>query len=251
MGTPASPDGATPEPGNTNPQEPTHDWQKRYSDLKSYHDKQIQLKDLELQERGRILAEKEKAIEALKTVPVKLPSTPQEIEQFKQKYPALYNTIKTVAMEENISTKAQLEKAIKDNEVRTQELAAEKAKAELLELHPDAFTLKQDPEFVEWYNEQIPAIKALLESEFVRDVARGIEIYKKDKGIIRKTKTVREAEAKAAAMAIPTKSVVEVGQGGVRVWKASEVKAIPMSQYHKYEAEINRAVTEGRYDENS
>lgn len=249
-GVPA-PQNGTPEPAIQAPLEPTHDWQKRYGDLQSYHDKQIKAKDAELAEKVRLLAEKEQALTSIKAEPLKLPSTPEELEQFKAKYTSLYNVIETMVITQNIQTKAQLEKAIQENEKRTKALSAEKAKAQLLEIHPDADTLKNDPDFAAWYEEQVTPIKQLLTSDFVKDVARGIEIYKRDKGIIRESDADKKAKAAAAAMIVNTQPVVDVGAGGGKVWKASEVKRIPMSQYHKYEAEINKAVMEGRYDENS
>lgn len=248
---PQDTDKVTQEDGK-NSSEPNHDWQKRYSDLKSYHDKTLKAKDDDINEKARLLVEKEKLLEATKTEQtLKVPSTPEEIEAFKLKYPALYNVIETISVQKNLSTKTQLEKAIKENEAVTKSLAAEKARSELVEIHPDAMSLKNDPEFIDWYQSQVSYIKSLIESDRVVDIARGIDIYKKDKGIITKSKSQKDAEVRAAAMAVNTKPFVEVGGGVGKIWKASEVKAIPNSQYHKYEAEILKALADGRYDENS
>jgi len=241
----------TQEPSTSSSSEPNHDWQKRYSDLKSYHDRQIALAKAKEQEQARILAEKERALEVATKQEVKLPSTPTEVQSFIKNYPDLANIIKTFVLEENLTTKAELEKAIKENEKKMQAIAAEKARLALLELHPDADTIKDDPDFITWYEEQIPLVKQLLTSDFVADVARGLDIYKKDKGIIRQTKAEKEKAAKAAAMSVSTNSVVEVGTGKGKIWTASEVKRIPTSQYHKYEAEIMKALSEGRYNENA
>jgi len=234
-----------------NSSEPNHDWQKRYSDLQSHMDKQIKAKDAELGEKARLLAEREKALESLQNQPIKLPSTPAEVEEFKLKYSSLYNIIETIAQTSNQSTKSELQKAITDNEQRTKQLAALRAMTELLTIHPDAESLKTDTDFLDWYKEQVPSIKSLIESPNVHEVARGLDIYKKDKGIVKKTKVQKENDNKAAAMAVTTNSIVEVGQGGGKIWRASEVKAIPMSKYGRYEAEILKAMAEGRYDENS
>lgn len=238
----------TSQPGSNTPSESTHDWQKRYSDLKSYHDKQIKAKEAELTEKARLLTEKEQALRTLQEAPVKLPKTPAEIAAFKEKYPDLYMVMETIALEKDLNTQTKLDKALKENEERTNALAAEKAREELLKLHPDAMTLKTDPDFLNWYEEQITQIRALIESPSVIDVARGLDIYKKDKGLITKTKKQKEDDNKAASKTVTTQPRVEVGVGGGKIWKASEVKAIPMSQYHKYESDIQSALMEGRYD---
>lgn len=241
----------TQTPGNPPSPEQTHDWQKRYSDLKSYHDKQTKAAEAREAEQARILAEKDKELLTAKQEPIKLPSTPDEVAAFKAKYGHLYNIIETVALQANTSTKAEFERVLKESDNRVKAIAAEKARAELLELHPDAFTLKSEPEFVKWYEDQIPSIKAMINSEFVQDVSRGLDIYKKDVGIIKKTQAQKEAESAAAAMNVPTRSIVEVGQTGGKIWKASEVAAIPTSKYRQYEAEILKAYAEGRFDPNN
>jgi len=244
--------GNTGTPGDgKNSSEPNHDWQKRYSDLQSHMDKQIKAKDAELGEKARLLAEREKAFDTLQKEPIKLPSTPAEVAEFRNKYGYLYDMIKTIAQTSNQSTNAELQKAIADNETSIKQLAAIRAMTELLQIHPDAESLKTDPDFLEWYKEQVPSLKSLIESPNVNEVARGLDIYKKDKGIVKKTKTQKDNDNRAAAMAVTTNNIVEVGQGGGKIWRASEVKAIPMSKYGKYEAEILKAMSEGRYDENS
>lgn len=248
---PENPDEGTSTEGNNNSSEPNHDWEKRYKDLQSYTAKQKKDLDIQLEEKARLLAEKEKSLESLQNQPIKLPSTPAEVEEFKLKYGALYNIIETIAQQSNLSTKSQLEKAIKENETRTKQLSAAKAMTELLQIHPDAESLKSDPEFLEWYKDQVPSIKSLIESPTVNEVARGIDIYKKDKGIVRKTRTQKENDNRQASMAVTTKSTVEVGTGGGKIWRASEVNKIPASKYGQYEAEILKAYAEGRYDENS
>lgn len=247
---PADPDNGTLQDGKTS-LEPTHDWQKRYSDLQSHTAKQLKSATEEKDELVRQLREKDNALEVAKKQPVKLPSTPQEVQEFKQKYGTLYNIMETMILSNNLTTTAELQKAIKETDDRTQRLAAHRAMSELLNIHPDAETLKNDPEFISWYKSQPKPIKALIESIDVQEVARGLDIYKKDRGFIQKTPQQKIADNRAAAMAINTQPMVEVGNQGGRIWRASEIKRMPVSVFGKYEAEILKAMSEGRYDENS
>jgi hypothetical protein len=139
---------------------------------------------------------------------------------------------------------------MKEQSERTKAIAAAEAMRQLIAIHPDVEHLKRDPDFLSWASNQLPAVRALLESERVEDVARGIDIYKKDAGITYKTAKQKEEEALAASMSVPTNPRVEVGSGGGKIWRASEVNAIPRNQYHKYEGEILKALAEGRYREN-
>lgn len=243
----------TPVDGNTPSQDvkvqPSHDWEKRYSDLQSYSAKQLKAKEDELYEQRRVLDEKQKLLEAIQAP--KMPSTPKEVEEFKLKFGSLYNMIETIAMNNNLSTKKELERAIEETNKTTKQLTAEKARQKLREIHPDVDTIKSDPEFIKWFESQVGAIKSLLTSDFVEDVARGIDIYKKDTGIVKQTRTQKAEINKEASMAITTKSAIEIGKDGGKVWKASEVKRMSPSQYAKNEAEILKAYAEGRYDENN
>lgn len=242
-------DEGQPDAGKTSTSDSDHDWKKRYSDLKSYADKQANVVASQLDEKDRLLAEKDKALEEALKQPVKMPATPEELKEFQAKFGHLDKILESKMIMKAEETKNELSKIIKENEKNVQMLHAEKAKQQLLEAHPDAGTLKTNPDFIDWLNSQIPAIRALIDSSRVDEVSRGLDIYKKDKGLV-KSKQQKIKEQEAAAQIVPTNSAVEVGGNRGKVWTASEVHAIPMSKYHLYAAEIEKAYSEGRYDPN-
>jgi hypothetical protein len=229
---------------------PQPNWEKRYSDLRSYTDKELNTLKSELADKSKLLADTIKKLEEVKEEPIKVPNTPEEVAEFMKKWPQLGNIMITLARQESFSTKEELKKALKKTEDQTRQLAAEKARAELLEIHPDALTIKQSPEFIEWFNAQVQSIKNLITSDYVQDVARGLDIYKKDTGIIAKSKKQKEEEQRQLAHEIPTNTRMEIG-GERRVWRASEVNKMHPREFAKHQVEIEKAWKEGRYDENS
>ena len=69
-----------------------HDWQKRYSDLKSYHDRQRN----EWQQEKELLDAKAKLAEQSTSL-ASMPRTPEELEEFKKEYPDVYGVVETVS----------------------------------------------------------------------------------------------------------------------------------------------------------
>lgn len=239
-----------PNGENTTSDPANHDWQKRYSDLKSYMDKERNKLNAEKEALVNSVKEKEYALEQANKQAVQMPTTPEEFDAFKTKYGHLVDVMRTVAIQENTSTKAELEKAIKDANERARKLEAEKAFSTLLAIHPDAETLRSDSKFIEWVESQIPAVRRLIESDKVDEVARGIDIYKKDIGMIKESPAMKAAKQAAAARNVPTNSQVEIATGQGKIWKASEVKRMSRTEYAKHEKEVLKALAEGRYRDN-
>ena len=69
-----------------------HDWQKRYSDLKSYHDRQRN----EWQQEKELLDAKTKLAEQTTSL-ASMPKTTEELEEFKQEFPDVYGVVETVS----------------------------------------------------------------------------------------------------------------------------------------------------------
>lgn len=236
--------------GENTPSEPATDWQKRYSDLRSYTEKEKTRFAAEKEALANSLREREEALEQAKQQAVKMPTTPEEFEAFKSKYGHLVDVMRTIAIQEASSSKTEYEKLTKQAMERTKALEAEKAFSKLLSIHPDAETLRTDSAFIEWVNIQIPAVRKLIESDKVDEVARGIDIYKKDIGFIKETPAQKAAKQAAAARNVPTNSQIEVGPKTGKIWKASEVKALSRTEYGKRENEILAALADGRYRAN-
>ena len=69
-----------------------HDWQKRYSDLKSHHDRQ---RNEWQQEKELLDAQAKLAVQT--TSLASMPKTTEELEEFKQEYPDVYGVFDTIS----------------------------------------------------------------------------------------------------------------------------------------------------------
>ena len=71
---------------------PEHDYKKRYDDLKSHYDRKLN----EWKQEQETLTAQLKANNSEK---VQVPKTAEELEQFKQNYPDVYDIVETISMQ--------------------------------------------------------------------------------------------------------------------------------------------------------
>ena len=212
---PASPEGTAPEQA----QPVEHDWQKRYTDLQSYKDKEINgLKDR--------LARSE--ANATVFTP---PKTAEELEAFGKQNPDWMGVIETAA--HNI-----VAKNIQPIQEELNLAKANTAAAELLAVHPDVGTLTQTPDFNQWATEQGPEIQAWLADELdASKVIRAINYYK----AMRSTNPVVPTHPQdlSAAQAVSTHGSVvtpQTSEQAKRYSKAAINKMHPDEYERNYEA---------------
>lgn len=224
-------------PGSVSHEDAT-DWKKRYSDLKSHVDKNILPK----------LKETEKSLKEATKKPVVIPKTDSELAAFKEAnkeaYDFMVSVIRLELIENSKEFKDQYEE-LKQNQV---ELAKEKNKAEFNKYHPDIDidALKTDPKFIKWFTEQTPDLQNLIQtSGSPATFAKIIDIYKKDVGIVTKTKKELELEATKTTK-VTSKSTPS--SDGKKRFSMAEIKAMNQDTYEKLEAEIDLAFREGRVD---
>ena len=215
-------------------------FKKRYGDLRKHQ--QQQQKSLE----DKVSALERQLEEATKKE-IKLPKTEEEIEKWTKEYPDVAAIVETIAMKKAREQSVTMEKRIKEIEDMRTEATKEKAEVELLKLHPDFNTIREQDDFHEWAEQQPKWVQdALYENqEDARSAARAIDLYKIDKGIT----TSKKSSAKDAAKSVTLKSKAGEPQTNEAqsYLKESEVQAMSSKEYEKHSEEIMDAIRSGKF----
>ena len=228
--------------GHVEKVEQDHDWKKRYSDLKRYHD----TKQNEWKQNTELL---EAQFEAQKRVPAELPKTAEELESFMMEYPEIFSVMQSVSQLEAGSRVSELETQIehlRENEQTARETVSEQ---ELLIRHPDFIELKETDSFKEWLSVQPENISdGLYKNKSDVDwAARVVDLYKLDTGHSQgepKQSTVRN-DAAVAVTKTRTSSDRNVSDSK-KVWTNLEISRLKPHEFEKFEKEIETANREGR-----
>ena len=127
---------------------PVHDWQKRYTDLQSY-------KDVEINKRDQAIRD----LEAKVAGNFKVPRTAEELTAFQTENPDLFATVQTIAHQMTQNATMQVHNELS---VLKADKAASDDKAAVVELqraHPDAAAIGQAPEFAQWVSTKGPKVQ--------------------------------------------------------------------------------------------
>jgi len=218
-------------------------YKKRYDDLKTHYDSRLN----EFKAREQELLE-----EAVKNRPdYKAPKSPEELEQFKNEYPDVMAVVETVAHLESESKTKVLEERLSALQDRENELVRKDAEKSLQEKHPDFDNIRNSDEFQEWAEMQPEAIKDWIfnNPNDATLASRALDLFKKDIGLevpqVRQTRSNSKQAQQSAADMISTKTT-SVESNQQRVWSETEIAAMSVAEFDKYESEISDAMQEGR-----
>ena len=216
------------------------DYKKRYDDLKKHYDSKLN----EFKSREQELIE-----EATKNrTEYKAPKTEEELEDFKNQYPDVYEVVETVAHMQSETKAKVLEERLSKLQERENQLVRQDAEKRLMERHPDFEDIRNSDDFHGWAKEQPKVIQDWIYSNANdADLAsRALDLFKKDFGIdIPKAKSSSKPTRKSAADMVSTKTTsVEPKQQ--RVWSEKEIAAMSVAEFDKFEKEISDAMQEGR-----
>ena len=225
-----------------------HDYKKRYDDLKRHYDTKVDEFKVEIESLRKTMTDR--AAEMPRGVTP--PRTMEELEEFKERYPDVFEVVQTVSSMQTESQVAKLREEIGTIQEREKELEKQKAYEQLLRAHPDFSELKTDEKFLEWLEEQPSSIadgiyKNNTDSKWA---ARGIDLYKADIGMTKKKKT-KDSSAADAVTKTPARDVRTDSTDGKKIWKSSEIAKMKPWEFEKFETELDQARTEGRIDLNS
>jgi len=111
----------------------------------------------------------------------------------------------------------------------------------------DFFELKDTDEFLEWLEDQPSSIAdgVLKNSTDSKWAIRVLDLYKSDKGLVKKQSRRSKKSAEAAEF-IATKDKVVAEGKNERIWTVSEISRLKPHEFDKYEKEIDKASREGR-----
>jgi hypothetical protein len=235
----------TPEPeGLIQSTKQEHDWQKRYSDLKSYHDR----KQNEWMQQEELLSAKLKIADE-KRIRTELPKSKEELEDFQKEYPDVYDVVQTVStlqanekLEEIKEELALLKKQEEQAKIRT-------AEQELLSIHSDFLELKDNATFLEWLQNQPSNISDGIYKNRTdaKWAARVIDLYKLENNQPKKGRPKKtERDLAAETVSKPTASAPTEASEGKKIWSIQEIARLKPHQFMKLESEIDAARREGR-----
>jgi|TARA_R100001377_G_scaffold83102_1_gene64170 uncharacterized protein YutD len=225
-----------------------HDYKKRYSDLKKHYDTKLNewKQEQELLHAELSMAEKSKGLP-------ELPKSEEELEEFRTKYPDVYDVVETISSLKASDKVKEIEGRLEDLKVKEQEAIVQTAEQELLTLHPDFEALKESQGFLNWLDEQPQNISDGIykNNTDTKWAARVIDLYKADNGQVSQTKSPkqnRQSPKKAAEAVTKTKQrrYIEDLQDDTKVWTVSEISKLKPQEFALVEKSIDKAAKEGR-----
>lgn len=235
-----------------NPQEKTEDgdktlpaeeetFKKRYGDLRR-HTQKIQ-EDFK-KEADDLRAQLEQATRK----EIKLPKSEDDLKAWATQYPDVYKIVETIAIKKAQEQSTGVEERLKRVDEMERNVAREKAETELLKLHPDFDTIRDEDSFHEWAEQQPKWIQDALynNDNDARSAARAIDLYKADMGIAKKEK---KDTGKDAAKSVGTRSgrTAPNGDGTEGVIYESQVAKMSMREYEARAEEVQTAMRTGKF----
>ena len=216
-------------------------YKKRYDDLKKHYD--IKLNEFKSREQ-ELLEEATKNRTEYNT-----PKSAEELEEFKNEYPDVYEVVETVAHLQSESKAKVLEERLSQLQQREQEIAQREALKRLAEKHPDFEDIKNSDTFQDWTKEQPESIQQWItgNSDDADLASRALDLFKKDFNISssEKKKSSSKPTKQSAADMVSTKTT-SVDTKQEKVWSEREIAALSMDEFDRYEQEISLAMQEGR-----
>ena len=226
-----------------------HDYKKRYDDLKRHYDSKVD------EFKGEIETLRKTMTDRAAEMPrgVTPPRTQEELDEFKERYPDVFEVVQTVSSMQTETQVAKLREELGTIKEREKELEKQKAYEQLLNAHPDFNDIKADQQFLTWLEEQPSSIADGIykNSTDAKWAARVIDLYKADTGLTTTKKKTKSASAAEAVTRTPAREIKAETADGKRVWKASQIAKMKAHEFEKLESELDAARSEGRIDFNS
>ena len=146
------------------------DYKKRYDDLKKHYDSKLN----EFKSR-----EEELIKQAIPEYTA--PKTEEELEEFKTKYPDVFEVVETVAHMQSESKAKVLEERLSKLQEREIQMVQQQAEERLMERHPDFNDIRNSEDFHSWAKEQPDSIQQwIYDNANDADLAsRALDLFKK------------------------------------------------------------------------
>jgi len=215
-------------------------FKKRYGDLRRHMQEKEQEYKLELE---KIKAQLDKSAKN----ELVLPKSEDEIAAWAKKYPDVAAIVEAIADKKASERSSDLDKRLKEIEELRVQAKKDKAEAELMSLHPDFTEIRAADEFHEWAEAQPKWVQdALYENvDDAKSVARVIDLYKADKGIV-KQKTTSSDKAAASSVNAKTRNTPEADESK-SYFRESQVNKMSTKEYEKNADAIMDAIRSGKF----
>jgi hypothetical protein len=215
-------------------------FKKRYGDLRRHSQQQQVALQKQIDElRSQLQNSTEKQI--------KLPKSEEELNEWAKTYPDVAKIVETIAIKKAKEQTQALDERFKQLDEREHQTAKEKAEAELMRLHPDFDSIRDDDDFHNWVEEQPKWVQdALYDNDSdARAAARAIDLYKADKNI----KTKKSTSDKGAAESVNTRGSrsAPTGESKDGVFYESQVNKMSTFEYEKNQEAIAKALQSGKF----
>jgi hypothetical protein len=215
-------------------------FKKRYGDLRRHSQQQQVALQKQIDElRSQLQSSTEKQI--------KLPKSEEELNEWAKTYPDVAKIVETIAIKKAKEQTQALDERFKQLDEREHQTAKEKAEAELMRLHPDFDSIRDDDDFHNWVEEQPKWVQdALYDNDSdARAAARAIDLYKADKNI----KTKKSTSDKGAAESVNTRGSrsAPTGESKDGVFYESQVNKMSTFEYEKNQEAIAKALQSGKF----
>ena len=215
-------------------------FKKRYGDLRRHSQQQQTALQKQIDElRSQLQSSTEKQI--------KLPKSEEELNEWAKTYPDVAKIVETIAIKKAKEQTQALDERFKQLDEREHQTAKEKAEAELMRLHPDFDSIRDDDDFHNWVEEQPKWVQdALYDNDSdARAAARAIDLYKADKNI----KTKKSTSDKGAAESVNTRGSrsAPTGESKDGVFYESQVNKMSTFEYEKNQEAIAKALQSGKF----
>jgi len=215
-------------------------FKKRYGDLRRH----MQEKEKDFTAK---LDKLEKQLEAAAKNELVLPKSEEEIDAWAKKYPDIAGIVEAIAAKEADKKSSTLDARLAEIEALRSTAKREKAEAELTQIHPDFVSIREDDAFHTWADNQPKWVQdALYENtDDAKSVARVIDLYKADKGIVTKRSSTSD---KAAASSVKSKrSAAPEPEDSSSYLRESQVAKMTIKEYEKRADEIMEAQRNGKF----
>ncbi len=225
-------------------------FEKRFKDSQRYI-QELQDKNKEtLEAHTKELEAKNVALEELSKKNMELPTTPEELAEWKEKYPQMAAVIETIALEKAGDVEAEVAKTQEELKNLKAASAKELAKNTIMGTHPDFEEITKSNEFFEWVKAKPPQFNyesIVYDSADIEAINQILTQYKAEKGIKKKGRPKKSTnEAAAATSIVNTHSSTPQGNNEGKSFTESQIKAMSLEEFVKNEADIMLAQREGR-----
>ena len=216
-------------------------YKKRYDDLKKHYDQKVS----DFKQKEQELVAQARSVQP----EYEPPKSVEELEEFKDQYPDLYNTVETVAHLQSQRQVSELESQLQSMRQREHEVLQREAENILKERHPDFEDIRGHDTFHEWAKEQPEQIQEWIYNnpDNALLASKAIDLYKLENGITQtKQSRKRQQQSKGSAADMVSTKTTSVDAKQPKIWTEREIAAMSLDQFDKYEDDIKQALSEGR-----